>query len=197
MTGIRISATIRLAYLTALFKQPINALDKLPPGQATDLITTAANTIQVGISDKLSILVQQLALVVGAYVVAFKYSWALTLVSSSTVVFIVVVYSGLVPLLIKGESSVNYTNEKASAIAGETFGAIRTVKALCAEETMKGRYSNWIAETKRRGLKMSLLNGFQFAPVFFGIYCNFAITFWFGVKLYSEGTITSVGTVVV
>ena len=54
MTGIRISAAIRMAYLTALFNQPMNAIDKLPPGTATDSLTTVANTIQMAVSDKLS-----------------------------------------------------------------------------------------------------------------------------------------------
>lgn len=81
MTGIRISATIRMAYLVALFNQPISAIDKLPPGAATDSLTTVANTIQIAISDKLGVLIQSIALVISAYVIAFKHSWALTLAS--------------------------------------------------------------------------------------------------------------------
>src|SRR5947209_5512250 len=88
MTGIRISATIRMAYLVALFNQPISVIDKLPPGAAVDSLTTVANTIQIAISDKLGVLVQAIALIISAYVVAFKYSWALTLASSSVILFV-------------------------------------------------------------------------------------------------------------
>jgi ATP-binding cassette, subfamily B (MDR/TAP), member 1 len=42
MTGIRISAAIRLPYLQSLFVQSINAIDKLPPGAATDSLTSVA-----------------------------------------------------------------------------------------------------------------------------------------------------------
>jgi ATP-binding cassette subfamily B (MDR/TAP) protein 1 len=197
MTGIRISAAIRMAYLTALFSQPISVIDKLPPGAATDQLTTTANTIQIGISDKLAILVQSIALVIAAYVVAFKYSWALTLASSSVILFVFIFYGTMTPFWIKMEEAVNESNSKASAVAGEVFTSVRTVKSLCAENAVMERYARWITESRKRGLRKSPLTAAQFSPAFFAIYANMALTFWFGVKLYSEGDIPNVGTVVV
>lgn len=133
---------------------------------------------------------------VGAYVIAFVYSWALTLVSSSAILFILLAYGGIVPIFIKAQQSVDHAYEKATSIAGEVFGSIRTVTALGAEDEMTARYTGWIGEARKRGLKMSRLAGAQMAPVFFAIYCDFALTFWFGVKLYREGHIASVGTVI-
>lgn len=196
MSGIRISAAIRIAYLAALFNQPISVIDKLPPGAATDSLTTVANTIQVGISDKLAILVQSLALILSAYVVAFKYSWALTLASSSVILFVFLVYGSLIPSLIEIEHSVNESNSAASAVAGEVLKSIRTVKSLCAEDAVTERYARFIAEARRRGLSRSLPSAGLFAPAYFAIYANMALTFWFGVRLYSQGHISSVGTVV-
>jgi len=196
MTGIRISATIRMAYLTALFNQPISVIDKLPPGAATDSLTTVANTIQIGISDKLAILVQSVALILSAYVVAFKYSWALTLASSSIILFVFIVYGSIVPAFIKIEHSVNESNSAASAVAGEVLKSVRTVKSLCAENAVTVRYARFIAEARRRGLNRSPYSAAMFAPAFFAIYANMALTFWFGVRLYSWGDISNVGTVV-
>ena len=197
MTGIRVSAALRLAYLKALFAQPISVLDKLPSGQTTDLITTQSNTIQTGISDKLAILVQSAALIISAYIIAFVRNWTLTLLSSSTMLFIAIVYSFLTPGWIKMENSLRHANEKASTIAGEVFGAIRTVLSLGAEESMRYKYGSWIDEARRRGLSMSALMGGQFSPAFFAIYCNFALTFWYGIRMYNDGRIDSVGTVVI
>ncbi|MCJ1400565.1 hypothetical protein MMC11_003771 [Xylographa trunciseda] len=197
MTGIRISAKIRMAYLVALFKQPISAIDKLPPGAATDSLTTVANTIQIAISDKLSILVQAIALTISAYAIAFKYSWALTLASSSVILFLFIVYGSITPAFIKIESSINESNSGASAVAGEVLKSIRTVKSLCAENAVTARYAKWIAQARKRGLKKSPLTSAQFAPAFFSIYANMALTFWFGVKLYSQGDIANVGDVVI
>lgn len=52
MAGLRISAKLRFAYLKALFGLPVQVLDTLPSGQASNTITTTANVLQVGISDR-------------------------------------------------------------------------------------------------------------------------------------------------
>ena len=196
MTGLRISAALRLAYIQAVFAQPIDVLDKLSPGKATSMITKSSNTIQIGISEKMSILVQSLALIVAAYVVAFRYSWALTLASSSAIIFNMSVYGVTVPIFIKRLRLVEKSDEGASSIAGEAFASIRTVVACGAEDRIASRYAEWMKTSRKRGLEMSLLTGTQFAPVFFATYCNFALTFWFGVRLYQGHHIASVGTVV-
>ena len=196
MIGIRVSAAVRLAYLDALFAQPISALDKMPQGKPTDLITNSANTIQLGVSDKLALMVQSIALVITAYVIAFKYSWQLTLVSSSTMLFILLVYGFLVPFFVKAQHSVDFADEKASAVASDVFGSIRTVLSLGAEDQLTQKYAGWVAESRRRGLRMSPLVSLQLSPVFFAMYCNFALTFWMGLKLYRDGVLDSVGTVI-
>ncbi|KAI9704657.1 MAG: hypothetical protein M1820_005405 [Bogoriella megaspora] len=195
MSGIRISASIRHAYLSALFAQPISVIDKLPGGSAADSLTTAANTIQMAISDKLSALIQSIVLLVAAYIVAFIWSWQLTLASSSCILFVIVVYGILLPFFLKVYKSILKENAAAAGIAGEAFQSIRTVKALCAEGAMLVRHGKRISEARRLGNRLSPLTAAQFAPAFFAIYANTALTFWFGIKLYREGHIDNVGSV--
>ena len=140
------------------------------------MITSSANTIQSGISEKMAILIQSLALVIAAYVIAFRYSWALTLVSSSTLLFITLVYGVTIPLQLKAFRRVEKANESASAVAGESFSSIRTIVACGAEKRVGLRYAEWMKQARRRGLKMSGLSGLQISPAFFAIYCNFALT---------------------
>lgn len=52
MTGLRISAKLRSTYLKALFSLPVQIQDTLPSGQASNTITSTANVVQVGISDR-------------------------------------------------------------------------------------------------------------------------------------------------
>lgn len=59
MVGLRISAKLRLAYLKALFSLPVSVLDTLPSGQTSNTITTTANVLQVGISEKLGIILRK------------------------------------------------------------------------------------------------------------------------------------------
>lgn len=170
--------------------------DRLPSGKPINTITSSSNIIQSGISEKLSILIQSLAIVIGAYAVAFRFSWALTLSSSSTIIFIFLVYGITVPRLMKLQRDIELADQSASSLAGEVFGTIRTIIACEAEGRLAKNYAKWVSKSRGRGLKMSPLVGVQLAPAFFSIYCNFALMFWLGVKLYSSGSIEGAGKVV-
>jgi len=52
IVGLRMSANLRSTYLKALFSLPVQVLDTLPSGQASNTITSTANVLQVGISDR-------------------------------------------------------------------------------------------------------------------------------------------------
>lgn len=196
MTGIRISSRIRLAYLQALFKQPIRVFDELPIGRPTTTITTSANAVQAGISDKIAALVQAVATLIGAYAVSFRYSWALTLVSSSCLLFMLIIYCICVPMYIDIHKHLELADEQSSSIAGEVLGTIRTIVACGAEGRIASRHAAWVNESRKRGLRLSLVAGFQMFPSGFAMYANYALTFWFGIKLYASGSIADVGSVV-
>lgn len=196
MTGIRISGAVRMAYLTALFNEPISAIDKLSPGAAMDALTTVANTIQLAISDKLGSLTQGIGLIIAAYVVAFTHSWSLTLVSSSMVLFVCIVSGTTAPLFFKYDKLVRESSSQASAVAGEALQGIRTVKSLSAEDHFTRRHGRWVDEARERGLTKSLWVAVSYWPSFFSNYANMALTFWFGVKLYARHDIDGAGTVI-
>lgn len=197
MTGIRISATIRRRYIGALFKQPISAMDKLPPGYATDSLGRAANAIQLGVSDKISLLIQAAALTIAGYAVAFTYSWQLTLAMSSSVVFILVAYGVFMAFWVKFETKINEANGKASGVAGNVLRGIRTIKSLCAEEAVLEQYRAWIDQAKAVGFQMTPLAAMQISLAFFPLYSSLALALWLGTKLYVEGTVSGLQDIVI
>ncbi|ESZ97484.1 hypothetical protein SBOR_2173 [Sclerotinia borealis F-4128] len=197
LVGLRISAKLRLNYLNALFSLPVGVLDTLPSGQASNTITTTANILQVGISEKLGTILQYSALLITAVIIAFTYSWALTLVTSSVLVFIALVYGSVVPIVMKMTKDVEHADEKASGIAGEVLGSIRMIVACGAENRIAKKYAGWVEESRRRTIKMSPWIGVQFAPLMFAIYATMALCFWFGFKLFSKGHIENIGTILI
>jgi ATP-binding cassette subfamily B (MDR/TAP) protein 1 len=164
MVGLRMSAKLRMEYLQALFSLPVSVLDTLPSGQASNTITTTANVLQIGISDKLGVFIQFTALLITSIVIAFKFSWALTLVTSSLILFIGLVYGILIPIIIKMTKEMEFADEKASSIAGEVLGSIRMIVACGAEDRIASRYNGWVEESRKRGLKISKFTGIQYAP---------------------------------
>ena len=178
--GLRISAKIRYEYLKALFALPVAVLDTVPTGQTSTTITSTANLLQLGISDKLGTLIQFSALMLTSIIVvssvwlerphkilmyqAFTFSWALTLACCSVLVFIGLIYGFTVPLTMKLNKEVEFADEKASSIAGEALASIRMVIASGAESRVSRRYSGWVEESRKRGRKLDLVQGVMFSP---------------------------------
>ncbi|KAI1420386.1 multidrug resistance protein [Xylaria sp. FL1777] len=197
MIGIRMSAAIRLDYLRCLFGQTIHVLDSMPPGSAAGTITTTANTLQLGISEKLGTLIEYTATIIAATIIAYIYSWSQALVTSSVLLFIVLVLGIVLPFVLKGTGRLTRAETKSSSIASETFSSIRMVTACGAEDRMAKRFAVWVAAAKRHGQKTAPLLGVQFGLIFFSIFATFGLSFWYGTKSYSEGRIHDVGTVTV
>ncbi|KAJ5543599.1 hypothetical protein N7461_009602 [Penicillium sp. DV-2018c] len=190
------SAALRLEYTTALFAQPIGRLDEISVGTITNSITGLSNTIQQSVSDRLAILFQSLALLVAAYAIAFKYSWALTLVVSAAILFVLIGFSLTVPFLVKIQSNVDKADNHHATVAGDAFSSIRTVFSLGAEDSMIKKYGRLVDDAKKEGLRMSPVSGIHLGLLFFAMYVSFALAFWFGLKLYREGHIANINTVI-
>ncbi|KAI1111343.1 P-loop containing nucleoside triphosphate hydrolase protein [Nemania sp. NC0429] len=197
MIGIRMSAAIRLDYLRSLFGQTIHVLDSMPPGSAAGTITSTANTLQLGISEKLGTLIEYTATIIAAIIIAFTYSWSQALVTSAVILFITLVLSVLLPFILKGTSRYTKAETKASSIASEAFASIRMVMACGAEERMTKRFAVWSAATRRHGQRTAPLLALQLGLIFFSIFATFGLSFWFGAKIFAEGSSNGIGTVTV
>jgi ABC-type multidrug transport system fused ATPase/permease subunit len=150
--------------MKSLFAQPVSTLDVLPPGQTAAIITITASTLQTGISEKLSALLQSTSTVVAAFLIAMCYSWSLTLITSSGLLLIIIAYVATTPFLVKRLNEVQHADIQASTTANEIFSSVRIIAACGADERMARRYATWVDESRRRGLKMSPLIALQQAP---------------------------------
>ncbi|ORY66201.1 P-loop containing nucleoside triphosphate hydrolase protein [Pseudomassariella vexata] len=197
MIGIRMSAGIRLDYLKCLFSQTIHVLDSMLPGAAAGTITSTANTLQLGISEKLGIFLEFMATIIAAIVVAFSTNWALTLVTCSVLLFILLSLGITLPLILKENAKQTAAETKSSSLASEAFSSIRMVTACGAEAQVVKRFAAWADVGQRHGQRSAIPMGTQFGLVFFALYSAFALTFWYGTKSYSEGRVGDVRDVVV
>ena len=197
MISIRMSAAIRLDYLRCLFGQTIHALDSMPAGSAANTITTTANTLQLGISENLGTFVEFTTCILASVIVAFTFSWLLTLVVSSILLYVLLVVCITVPQLVKGETNLTRADTVANSIASESFANIRMLMACGAETRMAAKYSIWTQKARQYGQSMSPYFATMFGNIFFSLYGGFALTFWFGMRQFQAGHVSNVGTIIV
>ena len=135
-------------------------------------------------------------MLIAAYGIAFKYSWALTLVVSSAIAFVLIGFALTVPFLVKIQRNVDKADNHHASVAADFFSSIRTVFSLGAEGPLAKKYARLVDDAKKEGLRMSPVTGIHLGLLFFGMYVSFALAFWFGLKLYREGHIANIDTVI-
>ncbi|ROT37455.1 multidrug resistance protein [Sodiomyces alkalinus F11] len=197
MIGIRLSSAIRLHYLKCLFGQSIHVLDSMPSGSAASTITSTANTLQLGISEKLGTFMEYNGTIWAAIIVAFTWSWDLTLVTASVILFILIVISVLLPFIIKFHAETTKADAKATSVASEAFGSIRMLAACGAEDRAAARFNRWVVEARKKGQMTAPLFALQMGLVFFGLFGAFGLTFWYGIRRFSDGAFTNPGVIIV
>ncbi|CAN9330928.1 unnamed protein product [Alternaria alternata] len=196
-SGLRISAALRLAYLRALFVQPVSVIDTISPGKVSTRITTSSNTVQLAISQHFAMLFQSLAFTIGAYVVALVKSPLLTLIASASLPFILIISGALLPPFIRIHKATEKYHEDASAMAFEMFSSVRIIVAFGAEAKLAIRHEEMLRKAAKNEQKAAPLMGLLMSPTMVGQYGTFALAFWFGIKRYSEGSEANVGTIAV
>lgn len=165
MIGIRLSSAIRLHYLQSLFAQSIHAIDSMPTGAPATAITTTSNTLQVGISERLGTLLEFNGTIWSALIIAFIWSWDLTLVTSSLIVYMAVVLLVILPRVVKLQTEIVKADAEGTAIASEALQNIRLVMACGAQSRIFSRYEKWVTQALEKGRKMAPVLGLQMGLV--------------------------------
>ncbi|KAF5022641.1 hypothetical protein F66182_5317 [Fusarium sp. NRRL 66182] len=197
MIGIRLSSAIRLHYLQSLFSQSIHAIDSMPSGAPATAITATSNTLQVGISERLGTLLEFNATIWCALIVAFIWSWDITLVTSSLILYMAVVLSIFMPINLKGYTATAQADAQGTAIASEALQGIRLVMACGAQSRVISRYEEWVKEAMKAGQKMAPTMGIHLGSIFFGIFGSFGLAFWYGTRRYVAGAIDNPGAIII
>ncbi|KAI4717101.1 ABC transporter [Aureobasidium sp. EXF-10727] len=197
MIGIRLSSAIRLHYLQSLFAQSIHVIDSMPVGAPATAITATTNTLQLGISERLGTLLQYITTIVAAIIIAFIWSWDLALVTSSLILYTMLVVTFLMPLILKGQTATLKADEEGTAVASEALGAIRLVLACGGQSHVIARYDDWVQEALKRAQKAAPFLAIQLGLLYFGIFGAFGLAFWYGTKKYIAGGLSNSGVVIV
>ncbi|WVZ24040.1 hypothetical protein V8G54_002584 [Vigna mungo] len=127
-------------------------------------VLTDATFLRTIIVDRSTILLQNVGLVVAAFIIAFMLNWRITLVVLATYPLII---SGHISekLFMQGfGGNLSKAYLKANMLAGEAVSNIRTVAAFCAEQKVLDLYANELVEPSKRSF-----NRGQIAGIFYGI----------------------------
>ncbi|KAI8816005.1 P-loop containing nucleoside triphosphate hydrolase protein [Fimicolochytrium jonesii] len=188
-TGENISHRIREGYLQGVLRQNIAYFDNIGGGQVSTRIITDTQMVQDGISEKVPMLLMNVATFVAGFSVAFAHSWKLTLVLACCVPAIGITAAMMGKFI--GRFTIAGLKSYASAgdVAEETFASIRTVTSFMAQDKMAKAYSRLLDAAEKFGVKKQIVMGIGWGAIQFVVFGTYALAFWYGSILLYDGEI--------
>jgi ATP-binding cassette, subfamily B (MDR/TAP), member 1 len=147
-------------------------------------------------SEKVGTIIQGLAMLVSAFIVAFANGWKLTLVTATTLPAAVIAVGITVALDASLEAKILEIYSKAGGLVEEALGSIRIVAAFDANQRLLKKYEAYLEVAKTYGVKKGPILGTQYSSEFFMMFCAYSLAFWYGVQLLLRGELDSGGTVI-
>ncbi|KAJ4835578.1 ABC transporter B member 11 [Turnera subulata] len=153
-------------------------------------LSADAAILRTLVGDQLATVFQNIATCIAALIIAFTASWQLALIMFATF-----------PLLgsnaflqrkfmagFSADAKMMY--EKASQVASDAVGSIRTVASFCAEDKVMQLYRNKCQGPLKYGVRQGLISGIGFGLSSFFLFSFYATSFYAGARLVEDGHTT-------
>ncbi|KAJ3148525.1 hypothetical protein HDU89_004622 [Geranomyces variabilis] len=197
LTGEYQTVRIRERYVRAILRQDIAWFDS---GKDTSVVTKLAQNcslIQSGISEKVGEGVQMLAQFVAGLIIAFIHGWKLALVTLAAVPLVGVVGVFMSIAMSKFGKEEQDAYAAAGSIAEESIAGIRTICAFSMEDRFKKSYLKQLLTAERTEIARALITGLGGGSFMGTMFLAYALSFWYGSKLVSQGSMNGGDVLVV
>jgi len=189
IAGEALTKKLREVTFTKILKQDVSFFDKEENAASLLASRLASDTTLVEgiVGTRLAILTQNVVTLIAALVIAFINGWKLTLVLLALSPLII--FSNAAHMMaMKGLTAKSQdANAKANQIAVEAVGNIRTVASFASEIKIHERYVAELHGPMKLAIRKSHLGGFLTGLGQFFLFGTFALAFWYGGQLISQG----------
>lgn len=139
---------IRREYVRSLLRQDISYFDICTPGSVSTSVSNNADMIHTGLAEKVGTIIQGLAMLTAAFIVAFATNWNLTLVTATTLPGAVIGVGITIALDARLEAKILDIYAKAGGLVEEALGSIRIVTAFGADYKLLKKYEAYLEVAK-------------------------------------------------
>ncbi|GAB4856643.1 Multidrug resistance protein 1 [Ancistrocladus abbreviatus] len=189
IVGENLTKRVREKMLAALLKNEMAWFDQEENESAPVAARLAldANNVRSAIGDRISVIMQNSALMLVACTAGFVLQWRLALVLIA-VFPVVVAATVLQKMFMKGFSGdLEAAHAKATQLAGEAVSNIRTVAAFNSESKIVGLFSTNLETPLRRCFWKGQIAGSGYGIAQFALYASYALGLWYASWLVKHG----------
>ncbi|MBL8909455.1 MAG: ATP-binding cassette domain-containing protein [Archangium sp.] len=188
--GERIVARLRGDLYQSLLRQETGFFDTQKTGELSSRLSSDASVLQTTVSANISMVLRNLTMAIGALVMLLITSLKLTslmLLIVPPVALTAVIYGRRVRKLSKESQD---ALAKASEVAVESLGGIRTVRSFAAEEKEIARYRGAIDSSLALAFRRINLSSSFFGIAFFAAFSAGVFVFWYGARMVAANELT-------
>ncbi|KAL9387392.1 hypothetical protein Peur_020516 [Populus x canadensis] len=179
-TGERQAAKMRMAYLKSMLSQDISLFDtEASTGEVIAAITSDIIVVQDAISEKVGNFMHYISRFLGGFIIGFVRIWQISLVTLSIVPLIALAGGIYAYVSIGLIAKVRKSYVKASQVAEEVIGNVRTVQAFTGEEKAVRSYIEALRKTYKYGRKAGLAKGLGLGTLHCVLFLSWALLVWY------------------
>jgi ATP-binding cassette subfamily B protein len=193
--GERIVNRLRGDLYESLVTQEIGFFDTQKTGELSSRLSSDASVLQTTVTANVSMVLRNLTVALGALGMLLYTSSKLTLMMLAVVppVALSAVFFGR--KVRKLSKAAQDALAKASDVAVESLGGIRTVRSFAAEKKEIGRYRDAIHATLELAFKRINLAAAFFGVASFAAFGAGAFVFWYGARMVASGELSPGGLI--
>ncbi len=193
--GERIVSRLRGDLYASLLNQEIGFFDTQKTGELSSRLSSDASVLQTTVTANISMVLRNLTVSLGALVMLMFTSAKLTLMMLAVVppVALSAVYYGR--KVRKLSKDAQDALARASDVAVESLGGIRTVRSFAAEKKEASRYRGAIDESLQLAFRRINLATAFFGIAFFAVFAAAVFVFWYGARMVAGDELTPGGLI--
>ncbi|CAI0407699.1 unnamed protein product [Linum tenue] len=189
IVGENLTKRVREKMLAAVLKNEMAWFDQEENESAriSARLALDANNVRSAIGDRISVIVQNTALLLVACTAGFVLQWRLALVLIA-VFPVVVAATVLQKMFMQGFSGdLEAAHAKGTQLAGEAIANLRTVAAFNSESKIIGLFSSNLEVPLRRCFWKGQIAGSGYGIAQFALYASYALGLWYASWLVKHG----------
>ncbi|KAJ7526699.1 hypothetical protein O6H91_16G018900 [Diphasiastrum complanatum] len=195
--GERLTKRVREKMFAAILENEVGWFDYEENNSSlvSSRLASDATLVRAAVGDRMSTIIQNIALTVTSFIISFSLEWHVTLVILACFPLMIGAAIGE-QLFLKGfGGNLGKAYSRASMVAGEAVGNIRTVAAFSAEEKVLDLFCRELDLPKKRTLVLGQLSGFGYGISQFFMFSSYGLALWYSSTLVRDNK-TSFGNVI-
>ncbi|KAI9314961.1 P-loop containing nucleoside triphosphate hydrolase protein [Dichotomocladium elegans] len=192
VAGERYTDRLRIKIFRAYMRQEVGYFDREENsmGALTSKLAVDAKNVNELVTKVWGDFIQVIVTAVVGLVIAFSYSWLLTLIIMTVSPFIIFANYSESKARSGFEDKTKRANAQSGEVAGEAIKEIRTIASLNKQEQFEAKYKHATEYSHRLSMRKAIHASFGYAfSRGFSLFTN-AIAFYAGVRLIQNGWIT-------